>query len=209
MMGQIEEEQNSEDEDQEFGNLKKNYEEEIAFGKKPSKKNKPELQETFGTEYMATSMGNKEKNSPSKTSPKKKNKNKKHKTQYDEYGSEDGYGEEKKSADTSNQLLQDFGNTPEERKENKKKFTRDKKAEKRDMNASMNSYRSRYSHVSNTTLSKYSDMNQSQRRTKNVSIESFMKELVGDQFYQLVFLLSIENQADFEEDGRFSNRNAT
>ena len=36
-----------------------------------------------------------------------------------------------------------------------------------------------------------------------------MKDLVGDQFYQLVFLLSIENQADFEEDGRFSNRNAT
>jgi hypothetical protein len=188
--------------------LKKNYEEEIAFGKKPSKKNKTDsLQETFGTEYLATQMANKEKNSPSKTSPKKKNKTKKHKTQYDDYGSEDG--EEKKSADTSNQLLQDFGNTPEEKKENKKKFTRDKKAEKKDMNASMNSYRSRYSHVSNTTLSKYSDMNQSQRRTKNVSIESFMKELVGDQFYQLVFLLSIENQADFEEDGRFSNRNAT
>ena len=33
-----------------------------------------------------------------------------------------------------------------------------------------------------------------------------MTELVGDQFYQLVFLLSLENQADFEEDGRFSNR---
>jgi len=100
-MGQIEEEQNSEDEDNEFGNLKKNYEEEIAFGKKPSKKNKTDsLQETFGTEYLATQMANKEKNSPSKTSPKKKNKTKKHKTQYDDYGSEDG--EEKKSADTSN-----------------------------------------------------------------------------------------------------------
>ena len=38
------------------------------------------------------------------------------------------------------------------------------------------------------------------------SVEQFMQDLVGDQFYQLVFLLSLENQADFEEDGRFSNR---
>lgn len=70
---------------------------------------------------------------------------------------------------------------------------------------SMQSYRSRYSHVSNTTLSNYSAMNQSHLKNKK-SVEAFMTELVGDQFYQLVFLLSLENQADFEEDGRFSNR---
>ena len=54
-------------------------------------------------------------------------------------------------------------------------------------------------------------MNQSQRREKKTTqdVESFMSELVGDHFYQLVFLLSIENQADFEEDGRFSNRNVS
>ena len=73
---------------------------------------------------------------------------------------------------------------------------------------SMQSYRSRYSHVSNTTLSNYSAMNQSHLKNKK-SVEAFMTELVGDQFYQLVFLLSLENQADFEEDGRFSNRDVS
>ena len=134
--------------------MKKDYEQEIAFGKKP--KHTDSLQETFGTEFHNTETKKKEAKSPAKTSPKKKGK-KGQKKKFDDYDSE----EEKKSVDDSNQLLQDYGNTPEEKKESKAKFTRNKKAEKKDMNASMNSYRSRYSHVSNTTLSKYSDMNQS------------------------------------------------
>ena len=47
---------------------------------------------------------------------------------------------------------------------------------------SMQSYRSRYSHVSNVSMSNYSMMNQSHIKNKK-NVETFMSELVGDQFY--------------------------
>lgn len=40
-------------------------------------------------------------------------------------------------------------------------------------------------------------------------LEDFMYELVGKEFYELVFKLAMENQVDFEEDNRFTNRNAS
>jgi hypothetical protein len=42
---------------------------------------------------------------------------------------------------------------------------------------------------------------------KNMSMEEFMYELVGKEFYTLVWRLAMENQVDFEEDNRFSDRN--
>ena len=38
-------------------------------------------------------------------------------------------------------------------------------------------------------------------------MEDFMQELVGVDFYTLVFTLSMEQQVDFEEDNRFTDRN--
>ena len=40
-----------------------------------------------------------------------------------------------------------------------------------------------------------------------MSMEDFMQELVGVDFYTLVFTLSMEQQVDFEEDNRFTDRN--
>jgi len=40
-----------------------------------------------------------------------------------------------------------------------------------------------------------------------MSMEEYMFELVGEQFYQLVFKLAMEQQVDFEEDNRFTDRN--
>ena len=44
-------------------------------------------------------------------------------------------------------------------------------------------------------------------RKKGMSMEDFMQELVGVDFYTLVFTLSMEQQVDFEEDNRFTDRN--
>lgn len=38
-------------------------------------------------------------------------------------------------------------------------------------------------------------------------MEDFMHELVGKEFYSMVFRLAMENQVDFEEDNRFTDRN--
>lgn len=40
-------------------------------------------------------------------------------------------------------------------------------------------------------------------------MEDYMYELVGKEFYTLVFKLAMENQVDFEEDNRFTDRNET
>lgn len=146
-MGEIEEEQGS-DEDDEFGHLnRKHKHEEINFSKKKKHKQPDSLQETFGTDALLSEVNKTGPKSPAKTSPKKKGKKKK---KYDDYDSE----EEKKSLDDSNQLMA-FDNTPEEKKEQTRgKFTRDKdkiKAAKNEMNASMHSHRSRYSYISSNT----------------------------------------------------------
>ena len=36
-----------------------------------------------------------------------------------------------------------------------------------------------------------------------------MHELVGKEFYELVYKLAMENQVDFEEDNRFTDRHAS
>jgi hypothetical protein len=38
-------------------------------------------------------------------------------------------------------------------------------------------------------------------------MEDFINELVGKEFYTMVFRLAMENQVDFEEDNRFTDRN--
>lgn len=44
-------------------------------------------------------------------------------------------------------------------------------------------------------------------KKKNMTMEEFMYELVGQSFYDLVSTLAIEQQVDFEEDNRFTDRN--
>ena len=133
----------------------------------------------------------------SKKSPSKKGKKDKKKKR--DEPPEEEEEEINQKPDESNQLIEnDYGNTPEETKEAPKK----KQAKRTDVppmtrqaDISMQSYRSRYSHVSNSAMSSYSAMNKSHMKDKKEikSVEQFMQDLVGDQFYQLVFLLSLEN----------------